>query len=199
MKVLVATYNKKKLREITRIFKKFSFTFAGLSRARAPGHIEEDRPTFRENASLKARVISRRNPRHIVIADDSGLIVPALGGRPGVHSARFSGPKKRDSENNKKLLLLMKPLRGKARKAYFICTVAIAHKGKVLAVTEGVVRGRIAMRMEGKRGFGYDPLFIPQGHAKTFAALGEKIKDTLSHRTKALIKAGCFIRKNFSR
>lgn len=199
MKLLIATYNRKKLFEIKRILAAFHWQLIDLAGVTPRVVVEENAPTFKGNAMLKARALSRRFPSQVVVADDSGLVVPTLGGRPGIHSSRFSGEKKVDAENIAKLLLLMRNLKGSKRRAYFCCAVAIAHKGRIIKIVEARVYGRIAARPQGRTGFGYDPVFMPRGYTKTFAVLGARVKDSMSHRTKAFLQAGYFIRRRFCR
>ncbi len=148
--------------------------------------IEETGTTFLENARLKALGISR----HVdgwVLSDDSGLEVDALGGAPGVGSSSFGGEEGNHAKNNARLLAEMG---GKAdRRARFRCTMVLASRGEERANFEGSVEGRIIEEPRGGEGFGYDPLFIPDGHDRTFAELGDDVKNTLSHRSRALEKA----------
>jgi len=125
-------------------------------------------------------------PGQLILADDSGLVVPALGGRPGVRSARFSGPKATNESNRLKLLRVMMKLPNKARKAYFEATLALAKDGVVFGVQRGRVWGRITHREYGSGGFGYDPIFIPNGFARTFGQLSPKTKARISHRAQAV-------------
>ena len=190
--IVIATRNPKKLKEIKRLFKNSGVRTLSLDNFSRPPEVVEDGNMFKKNAAKKATVISRFTGL-LTLADDSGLEVKILGNKPGVKSSRYAGPKKIDRENNLKLL---KVLKNKSRRsAQFRCIVAVANPGKLLKVAEGVCRGRIGFRMRGKSGFGYDPVFIPLGYKKTFAELGSKIKDTLSHRSKALRKAARFIQR----
>ncbi len=145
--------------------------------------IEETGTTFLENARLKAEGISRRIDGW-VLSDDSGLEVDALGGAPGVWSSSFGGEEGNHAKNNARLLAEMagKPDRG----ARFRCTMVLARGGVEQANFSGTVEGRLVDSPHGAGGFGYDPLFIPKGHGQTFAELGEEIKNTLSHRSRAL-------------
>jgi XTP/dITP diphosphohydrolase len=135
----------------------------------------------------------------MVLADDSGLEVRALGGRPGVRSARFSGKGANDRKNIRKLLRLMKKVPVKKRGARFVCNIAIAKEGRVLSVVEGRCSGKIGFKPRGKFGFGYDPVFISPKHNKTFAELSPRIKNRVSHRARALKKAKVFIGKYLRR
>jgi len=145
--------------------------------------IEETGTTFLENARLKALGISRRIEGW-VLADDSGLEVDALGGAPGVWSSSYGGEEGNHDKNNERL---MKEMAGKVdRSACFRCTLVLAKDGEEKAVFTGTVEGRIADSPSGNGGFGYDPLFIPEGHTTTMADLGSALKSTLSHRAMAI-------------
>jgi XTP/dITP diphosphohydrolase len=128
--------------------------------------------------------------RGLVIADDSGLEVEALGGAPGIHSARYAGANASDKEKIAKLLRQLAKVDAKSdqRHARFCCVLAVARDGQVLATFEGVVEGKIAKRPCGSHGFGYDPIFIPEGFEETFAELPEEVKNNISHRAKAIAK-----------
>jgi XTP/dITP diphosphohydrolase len=148
--------------------------------------IHETGRTFEANAKIKALALSRILPGQLILADDSGLVVPALGGRPGVRSARFSGPNATNESNRIKLLLVMKKLKNATRKAYFEATLVLAKNGMVFGVKRGRVWGRIAHRDYGSGGFGYDPIFIPKGFVKTFGQLSPRTKGRISHRAQAV-------------
>jgi XTP/dITP diphosphohydrolase len=148
--------------------------------------IEETGTTFLENARLKAKGISRLVPG-IVLSDDSGLEVDALNGAPGVWSSSYGGEEGNHSLNNAHLI---REIEGKTpRTARFRCTMVLARNGSELAHFEGTVEGTILAQPRGEGGFGYDPLFIPEGHTGTFSELGDEIKNQLSHRARALAKA----------
>ncbi|MGB6874721.1 MAG: RdgB/HAM1 family non-canonical purine NTP pyrophosphatase [Candidatus Acidiferrales bacterium] len=144
----------------------------------------EDAPTFAENAAGKALHYSRF-ANEIVFADDSGLVVESLGGAPGVRSARYAGENANDAQRNVKLLAEMREKTGDARKAKFVCVIAVAKQGKMLVVVSDSVEGTIANEPRGSNGFGYDPLFYFASHKKTFGELIEAEKNQLSHRGKA--------------
>lgn len=145
--------------------------------------IEETGSTFLENARLKALGISALIDG-LVLSDDSGLEVDALGGAPGVWSSSYGGEEGDHPRNNARLL---REMAGKSdRRARFRCTMVLARGGRELAHFSGTVEGRIIEETRGAMGFGYDPLFIPDGHENTFAELGEEVKNTLSHRSRAL-------------
>lgn len=152
--------------------------------------IEETGTTFLENARLKAEGISRRIDGW-VLSDDSGLEVDALGGAPGVWSSSFGGEEGNHSKNNARLLAEMV---GKTdRGARFRCTMVLARGGEEQANFSGTVEGRLVESPHGAGGFGYDPLFIPEGHGQTFAELGEEIKNSLSHRSRALVQVAAYL------
>jgi len=149
--------------------------------------IPESGKSFEENAKLKAVTASRHVPG-LVVADDSGLEVDALGGAPGIHSARYAGVNATDKKKMSKLLSELAKVGaiGKKRLARFRCVLALARAGQILGTFEGVVEGKIADRARGSRGFGYDPIFIPNGLEETFAELPAEVKDNISHRARAI-------------
>jgi XTP/dITP diphosphohydrolase len=154
----------------------------------------EDASTFAENAAGKALYYSRHSgsPQsgssqngETVFADDSGLVVPALGGAPGVHSARYAGAKASGEQNIAKLLEQLKAKEGPLRNAYFVCVIAVAREGRALAIVSGRVDGEILQESRGSGGFGYDPVFYFPKLEKTFAELNAEEKNQHSHRGKA--------------
>src|SRR5437588_532860 len=153
---------------------------------------EETAETFEGNAILKAATVSKDRQlqdRHLlVIADDSGLEVDALGGAPGIYSARYAGESANDAENVDKLLreLSTKHIAPDHRSARFRCVIALAQNGKLLGTFEGVAEGNIADATRGTGGFGYDPVFQPDGFEQTFAEMGPELKNKISHRAKAI-------------
>ncbi|MCE9610934.1 MAG: RdgB/HAM1 family non-canonical purine NTP pyrophosphatase [Chthoniobacter sp.] len=154
---------------------------------------EETGETFADNAAIKALAASRLFGG-LVLADDSGLEVDALGGAPGVRSARYAGPSATDADNRAKLLRELGSFRGKERAARFRCVLVLAEDGDQRAIFDGAVEGVIIGAERGEGGFGYDALFVPEGHDETFAQLPASIKNTLSHRARAMEKArGFFI------
>jgi len=157
-------------------------------------HVIENGRTFRQNAIKKALTFSRYT-KGLVIADDSGLAVDALDGRPGVRSSRFARAKATDGENNAKLLRLIKDVPANKRSATFICVVAVAENGNLAGTAEGVCSGKIGFELKGKNGFGYDPLFTPKGYVRTFAELKPSVKNKISHRGEALRRAKSIIKK----
>lgn len=152
--------------------------FAGLPT------FEENAPTFAENAAGKALHYSRLCDK-LIFADDSGLVVPALGGAPGVLSARYAGPGASDAEKMAKLLSELQGKRGKERSAYFVCAIALASRGRVCAVVTARADGEIVEVQRGTGGFGYDPAFFFPPSKKTFAELSAEEKTLYSHRGKA--------------
>jgi len=147
----------------------------------------EDAPTFAENAAGKAMHYSR-SCEEIIFADDSGLVVPALDGAPGVHSARYAGANANDAKRIGKLLDEMRGMKGDERRARFVCVIAAARAGKMLAVVSDSAEGMIADEPRGHEGFGYDPVFYFPPRGQTFAELHETQKNEVSHRGKAFRK-----------
>lgn len=151
--------------------------------------IIEDADTFAGNALIKARTVYEATENN-TIADDSGLVVETLNGAPGIYSARYAGVGATDGDNVKKLLTEME---GKAnRKAYFVCVIALVING-LEYVFEGRVYGTIAEEIKGAAGFGYDPVFIPEGHTRSFAEFASEEKNTISHRSEAVKKLKHFL------
>jgi XTP/dITP diphosphohydrolase len=145
---------------------------------------EENAPTFAENATGKALHYSRHG-HGLVFADDSGLVVPALGGAPGVHSARYAGPQATNSQRIEKLLSEIRDKKGSERAAYFVCAIALAERGRAMATVTDRVDGEILEAPRGSGGFGYDPVFYFPALEKTFAELPAEEKNQRSHRGKA--------------
>ena len=145
---------------------------------------EERAPTFAENAAGKALHYSRLRDG-LVFADDSGLVVPVLGGGPGVHSARYAGPEATNSQRIQKLLGELQGKAGSGRSAYFVCTIALARHGRAISVVTDRVEGEILEAPRGSGGFGYDPVFYFPALKKTFAELSAEEKNRHSHRGKA--------------
>jgi XTP/dITP diphosphohydrolase len=182
--LLVSTRNTHKILEIRQILGA-DFQVSDLSTVPALGEVEETGATFEENAALKALAAAAHFDGW-VIADDSGLEVDALEGAPGVRSARFSGESATDASNRALLLEKLSGVRGKNRSARFRCVMALARGADCLATFSGSVEGIIIHAEKGEGGFGYDSLFVPEGYCETFAELGAEVKNTLSHRAKAL-------------
>lgn len=192
--LVVATKNEKKLHELKRYLKAVRADVISLKEFRKVPKIVEDKSTFKGNAAKKALVVSAF-VKGLAIADDSGLCVEVLGGSPGVKSARFAGPARNDKANNRKMLDLLGDYSLSKRKARFICAVCIADNGKVMKIIEEDCKGLIAFEPKGRYGFGYDPIFLIPKYDKTFGQLGLKVKDRMSHRSKALKKARAFLKK----
>lgn len=174
--IIVATSNKHKLREIRHILRLPANSY------QLP--VKENGRTFEENAIKKARAVARKTGK-IAIADDSGLMVNCLGGKPGVKSARYASP---PTPKNLCRKLLRATAGCKARGARFVCVIAIAYPSGKVRTVKGVVRGRIIREMRGAHGFGYDPVFMPCGYCKTFAEMKPSMKNRISHRARALQK-----------
>jgi len=187
-KLVVATQNRKKLEEIKEILKDLDLKIVSLADYPQAPRIRENGSTFRENAVKKALKIAEFTGE-LTLGEDSGLCVNALGGAPGVRSARFSGKDKNDDKNNSKLLKMLLKVPLKKRSAYYACAVALADKNGLIGVVEGRCSGRIAFAAQGSFGFGYDPLFLIIKYKKTFAQLGAAVKHRMSHRFRALEKA----------
>ncbi len=186
MKLLAATNNANKLREIRSILGPLGLTVLSAADAGGIPEVEENGETFVENAVLKAESAAAATGM-TVFAEDSGLEVFALGGEPGVYSARYAGPEATDAERIAKLL---GRLAGQAdRAARFVCVVALAAPGEVLGTATGEVRGTITLAPAGNSGFGYDPVFMPEGSDRTFAQMPAAAKDAISHRGRALRNA----------
>ena len=185
--LLIATRNAHKTEEIAAMLGD-RFEVRDLRSLSEAPDIEESGETFLANATLKAVGISAVF-EGLVLADDSGLEVDALDGAPGVHSARYAGAHGDDAGNNAKLLTDLSEVEGAARSARFRCVMVIAEKGKALADFSGAVEGCLRRESEGEGGFGYDPLFVPEGHARSFASLPPEVKNGMSHRARALAQA----------
>lgn len=184
--LLLSTRNAHKLQEVRQILGA-DFEVVGLEAIPDFPEVEETGTTFEENASLKAVAASMRFDGW-VIADDSGLEVDVLKGQPGVYSARYAGEKSNDAANNALLLKNLETVSEIERTARFRCVIVVARAGRKLAAFSGAVEGRILRAPRGENGFGYDPLFVPEGQGETFAQLGSEIKNSLSHRFRALEK-----------
>jgi len=185
IELLVATRNRHKTREIQHILGP-EFIVRDLADTEVP-EIRETGTSFEENAKLKALAASRQLPA-LVIADDSGLEVDALGGAPGIYSARYAGANATSRDKIDKLLRELARVRAtdNGRRARFRCVVALARNGDLLGIFEGTVEGRITDTARGDSGFGYDPIFVPDGFEQTFGELPPDVKNTISHRAKAI-------------
>ncbi len=187
MEIIVATKNPGKLREIRSALKGLRFQIRGLMDFSGVPEMKEDGRSFAENGLKKARFYSQFFGK-LTLADDSGLEVDALGGKPGIYSARYAGIKASDQENRKKLLKELEGIPISKRGAEFKCVIAMMSPEGREVLTEGSCRGRIGVKEIGKRGFGYDPIFILPRYRKTMAQLTLKEKNRVSHRGKALKK-----------
>ena len=193
--ILIATHNAHKTREIQQILGA-DFRVSDLNaHPHFPATVESGE-TFEENAKLKA-VEASRSFAGLVLADDSGFEVDALDGAPGVRSARYAGEDADDARNRQRLLAEFARVRvntPEQRTARFRCVIALARDGKVIATFDGAVEGVIVDEPKGAGGFGYDPLFVPDGYDETFAQLPADVKNRISHRGRALQKAVEFLR-----
>ena len=190
--LLIATRKEHKTREISQMLGSGCDVRDLSSLPHAP-RIEETGVTFEENATLKALKISRIFTG-LVLADDSGLEVDALDGAPGVHSARFAGPNATDAENRLLLMQKLGSLGGQEFPARFRCVMVLASQRALLGSFGGIVNGNVILEERGVSGFGYDSIFIPQGYTETFGELQPEIKNSLSHRGRALAKVLEFLR-----
>ncbi|MBN1594604.1 RdgB/HAM1 family non-canonical purine NTP pyrophosphatase [candidate division FCPU426 bacterium] len=194
--LVAATNNKHKLYEIKGILRKVGLEVRPLSDYPPLPPVMENGRTLHANAAKKAEAVARALWLP-ALADDSGLFVPVLKGKPGVRSARFAGPACDYQANNRKLLRSLKRAKGKERQAYFAAVMAFSVPGRKTVLREGRVWGRITEKPAGENGFGYDPVFIPRGETKTFAQLRPARKNQLSHRYRALKKIAAVIAKNW--
>jgi XTP/dITP diphosphohydrolase len=193
MTIVLATRNKKKVEELTRIFSGYAIRFLTLDSFPGCPEVVEDGATFRQNALKKAIQVSRFTGCPS-IADDSGLEVPALGGAPGILSARYAGKGANDRKNLRKLLKDMANFAGAARDARFVCCIAFALPEGTHKTFTGYAKGKIGEKPRGFNGFGYDPIFLPSGGQRTFAEMTEAEKDVVSHRGKAMRKLYAYLR-----
>jgi len=186
IELVVATRNTHKTREIQQILGP-DFRVRDLGAHPEVTEIVESGISFEENAKLKALTASKQLPA-LVIADDSGLEVDALDGAPGIYSARYAGTNATDTDKIDKLLRELVRVRATedGRRARFRCLVAIARNGNLIGTFEGIVEGRIADNVRGVLGFGYDPIFVPDGFEQTFGELPVEVKNAISHRAKAV-------------
>ncbi len=184
--LVLGTNNAKKREELVDLLVPYGFELRILSEYPQAIEVEETGSTFAENARLKASV-QAKNLGVWVLAEDSGLAVDALEGRPGVFSARYSGPNATDESNNRKLLDELAGIPLERRTAQYVCCAALADpQGNIRAESEGTCRGRIRFEPVGTGGFGYDPLFEILEYHRTFAELGGAVKSAISHRARAL-------------
>ena len=188
-RLVVATGNAHKTAEIRRILGDLVSLVEDLSMYPEIGEIEETGKTFEENASIKALTVSRiLGDRAWVLSDDSGLEVDALGGKPGVYSARYAGSGASDAENRAKLLEAIQKIDSgeQSLTARFRCVMVLARGAEKISVFDGSVEGGIAETEKGEQGFGYDSIFMPDGYGETFGELSSEVKNKMSHRGRAL-------------
>ncbi|MEW6615114.1 MAG: XTP/dITP diphosphatase [Thermodesulfobacteriota bacterium] len=198
MEIVLATRNEGKLREIKELIKGLNLKVLSLKDIPEVLAIQESGSTFRENALIKSKAIASLTKK-ITVADDSGLEVDFLNGKPGVYSARFAGENANDDANNKELLIRLEGVPLYKRGATFRCVIAVvAPEGKE-DIVEGECRGIIQFEERGKFGFGYDPLFFVPEYGKTFAELPPGIKNKISHRAKAMEKLRVVLKEYLKR
>ncbi len=185
MKIIAATSNAGKIREIKKIFCDENIEILSMGEIGIDIEIEENGKTFEENALIKARTISNMT-KEIALADDSGLCVEALGGAPGIYSARYAGENATDAERIEKLLTELSTQQN--RKAKFVSVIALTFPDGVELTADGEVHGQIADKAYGDCGFGYDPVFISDELGKTFGVASADEKNSISHRARALNK-----------
>lgn len=190
--LLIGSNNPGKALELAELLDGLSWNVKSLADYPAVPAPEEHGDTFEANAVIKARYFSTRFGVHCV-ADDSGLVVDALGGRPGVHSARYAGGHCSHEDNNRKLLAELDGVAEADREARFVCWAALADPSGRIHVENGCVEGRIAFTCRGTHGFGYDPLFIPDGFSETFGEMDPAEKHAVSHRAGALRKLRAYL------
>jgi XTP/dITP diphosphohydrolase len=185
--LLIATHNTHKTKEIAEMLGD-SYEVRDLTAFPDIPPAIEDGDTFEANASIKAVEASRVVPG-LVLSDDSGLEVDALNKEPGIYSARYAGEGATDADNRNKVIAQLESLHlAQPSTARFRCVMALAENGKVIATFDGAIEGTLVTTESGKEGFGYDPLFIPEGHTETFGVLPSELKNSISHRSRALAK-----------
>ena len=198
LELLIATTNQGKIRELKGLLANLPVIIRNTSEFPNLPEPEEIGLTFAENAILKARYYAQATGI-MALADDSGLEVEALGGKPGIFSARYAGAEATNEEKIAKLLFELKQTENKERLAKFVCSVAISDKdGNIIFLTDGICQGVIAQVAQGTKGFGYDPIFIPEGFSKSFGELYDEIKQKISHRGRAILKINEFLREFLS-
>jgi len=187
-KIIVASNNEHKIKEIKEILSQLPFEVLSLREANINIDVEETGSTFMDNADLKANEIYKIADRNMVLADDSGLVVESLNGAPGIFSARFAGEHSNTKANNEKLLYLLEGEKDEQRKAKFICAMVLIVDEEIIVKVQGEVEGIITAEFSGDEGFGYDPLFFIKEFNKTFAQMTPEEKNSISHRGRALEK-----------
>ena len=186
MRLIIASNNAHKVREIKEILGDYFSEILSLKEAGIAIDVEEDGETFEQNALKKAQEVLKIADADAALSDDSGLMVDALDGAPGVYSARFAGEGHDDAANNAKLMDMMRLVPEEKRTARFVSAVALARRGKEPMVCRGAVEGSILYAPQGENGFGYDPVFFVPELRKTFAQLTPEEKNAISHRGVAL-------------
>lgn len=191
-RLLLATSNRGKVRELKKLLRGLPLKIESLDRYPEFGKYRETGKTFEDNSRGKCLYYSQKYSG-LVLAEDSGLEVEALGGQPGVYSARFSGPGANDQKNIKKLLKLLAAVPGARRRACFVCVASLGCRGRIIRTFRGRVRGLILTEPDGHNGFGYDPVFYYPPLKKSFARLRPEEKNLVSHRGRALKKVLRFL------
>lgn len=184
-RIVIATHNEGKVGEFRDLLRVAGIALVSAHEAGVREFPEETGATFAANALIKAQVIARQT-RLPALADDSGIAVDALDGAPGVYSARFGEPGWTDCDRNRHLLETLRDVPPEARGARFVAALALVTPGGVVRTAEGVLEGRVAMRPHGQGGFGYDPLFVPEGGERTLAQMTAAEKGAISHRARAV-------------
>lgn len=189
-KLVISTGNKNKVKEIAYMLRNMNIEVISKNDI-GLGDLEviEDGNTLEDNSILKAKALAEKvDYKYIVMADDSGLFVDKLNGEPGVYSSRYAGEEGNDEKNNRKLLEALKDIPIEERDSKFKTVIVLITENKETLVVHGECKGTIGLTAKGNNGFGYDPLFIPEGFKETFGELGEDVKNQISHRAKALEK-----------
>lgn len=195
--LVIATRNRGKLVEVRELLHDLPLGLRSLMDFPATSEVEETGTTFADNASIKATAYALQTGSW-TLSDDSGLEVAALGGAPGIYSARYAGEQATDAERIELLLSELAHTGDDARHARFVCAVSLADPhGRIVNVSTGACEGRIAHSPRGVQGFGYDPIFIPEGFEQSFGELSSEIKQVISHRARALYGTRSFLEKLF--
>jgi XTP/dITP diphosphohydrolase len=192
--VILATRNPGKVREIVAIYAPLELELRPLADYSEIPQMREEGTTYADNAAAKARAAALRVGL-VALADDSGIEVDALGGAPGVHSARFLGASASDSERNARILFLLEGVPEERRTARYRAAVAVARPDGTVRVFDGVCEGQVAVAPRGTAGFGYDPIFMPEGAQQTIAEIPLEVKNRISHRARALRAAEPYLRE----
>ncbi len=194
--IIIATKNRGKVRDFEELFSSYNIEVKSLYDFPDMKDVEETGKTFEENAKLKAEEICRELGQ-AVLADDSGLMIDALDGRPGVYSARYAGAEKSDQKNIEKVLQELKGVEDKSRTARFYCALSVAIPNEETILVHGTCEGKITEVPVGENGFGYDPIFYLEEKQKTMAQLTKEEKNQISHRANALEKLEVVIKENW--